>query len=207
MDSFTKSANQKDFILLWGRLLMVKELKDIFNAEKALKMSQAKLENAMEIAKLASWEFDVLNNQYIFNDRFYNMIGTSAIREGGYTMTSEDYINKFVHPDDVQFVLDGLKKSLQNKESAFGTQLEHRIILEDGDVRNMAVNIKVIMPNRDHDAFAYGTIQDITEWKRIEDELIESEEKFREVFNKANDAMFLHKIDGKNPGNFLEVND
>ena len=186
---------------------MVKELKDIFNAEKALKMSQAKLENAMEIAKLASWEFDVLNNQYIFNDRFYNMIGTSAIREGGYTMSSEDYINKFVHPDDVQFVLDGLKKSLQNKESAFGTQLEHRIILEDGDVRNMAVNIKVIMPNRDHDAFAYGTIQDITEWKRIEDELIESEEKFREVFNKANDAMFLHKIDGKNPGNFLEVND
>ena len=71
----------------------------------------------------------------------------------------------------------------------------------------MAVNIKVIMSAGDHGAFAYGTIQDITEWKRIEDELIESEEKFREVFNKANDAIFLHKIDGKNPGNFLEVND
>ena len=77
---------------------MVKEVKDIFNTEKALKMSQAQLENAMEIAKLASWEFDVLNNQYIFNDRFYTMIGTSAVREGGYTMSSEDYLTNLYIP-------------------------------------------------------------------------------------------------------------
>ena len=186
---------------------MVKEVKDILNTENALKMSQVQLENAMEIAKLASWEFDILNNQFIFNDRFYTMIGSSAIKEGGYTMSSEDYLNKFIHPDDVQYVLDGMKKSLKNNESAFGTQLEYRIILEDGDVRNMAVHNKVIMSTRDHGPYVYGTIQDITEWKKIEEELIESEEKFREVFNKANDAMFLHKIHGKNPGNFLEVND
>jgi hypothetical protein len=32
----------------------------------------------------------------------------------------------------------------------------------------MAVRIKVIMPTKDHGPFAYGTIQDITEWKNIE---------------------------------------
>ncbi len=186
---------------------MVKEVKDILNTEKALKMSQVQLENAMEIANLASWEFDILNNRYILNDRFYTMIGTSAIKEGGYTMSSEDYFNRFIHPDDVEFVLDDMKKSLKNKKSAFDTQLEHRITLENGDIRHMAVRIKVIISTENHGPYAYGTIQDITEWKNIEEELIENEEKFREVFNKANDAMYLHKLHGKSPGNFLEVND
>ena len=77
---------------------MAKEFRDVLNTEKALKMSQIQLENAMEIANLASWEFDIFNDCYIFNDRFYTMIGTSAIKEGGYTMSSEDYFNRFIHP-------------------------------------------------------------------------------------------------------------
>jgi PAS domain S-box-containing protein len=107
------------------------------------------------------------------------MIGTLAIKEGGYTMSSQDYFNRFIHPEDVEFVLEGMKKSLKNKKSAFGTQLEHRITLQNGNIRYMAVHIKVIMPTDDHGPYVYGTIQDITEWKNIEEELIESEEKFR----------------------------
>jgi PAS domain S-box-containing protein len=186
---------------------MVKGVKDLLRADKALKMSQLQLENAMEMANLASWEFDVLNKQYLFNDRFYSMMGTSASEEGGYTMASNEYFNKFIHPDDLHFVIDGMEKSLKNKKSAFGTQLEHRIILKDGTIRYMSVRIKYLIQTEDHSPYAYGTIQDITEWKNIEKELIEREEKFHEVFNKANDAMFLHKLDGTDPGNFLEVND
>ena len=143
---------------------MVKEVKDILNTEKALKMSQVQLENAMEIANLASWEFDILNNRYILNDRFYTMIGTSAIKEGGYTMSSEDYFNRFIHPDDVEFVLDDMKKSLKNKKSAFDTQLEHRITLENGDIRHMAVRIKVIISTENHGPYAcllYTSCNDI----------------------------------------------
>jgi PAS domain S-box-containing protein len=186
---------------------MVKGVKDLSKIDNALKMSQVHLENAMEMANLASWEFDVLNKQYFFNDRFYTMLGTTASEMGGYTMNCKDYINQFVHPDDVQFVLDGMNKSFKNKESGFGTQLEHRIILKDGTIRYMYIHIRDLIQTPDHGPYAYGTMQDITEWKNIEKELMESEEKFREVFNKANDAMFLHKLDGKNPGNFLEVND
>ena len=45
----------------------------------------------------------------------------------------------------MEFVLDDMKKSLKNKKSAFDTQLEHRITLENGDIRHMAVRIKVII--------------------------------------------------------------
>ncbi|HML05161.1 MAG TPA: PAS domain S-box protein, partial [Methanobacterium sp.] len=49
---------------------------------------------------------------------------------------------------------------------------------------------------------------DITERKKSEKEIQESEEKFRGVFNNANDAIFLHPIlPGNIPGHFTEIND
>jgi PAS domain S-box-containing protein len=53
-----------------------------------------------------------------------------------------------------------------------------------------------------------GINQDITEHKRAEEALKESEKKFHEIFNKANDAIHLHEIgkDGR-PGKFIDINE
>jgi len=48
---------------------------------------------------------------------------------------------------------------------------------------------------------------DITDRRKAEEALKESEELFREVFNKANDAVFLHEMTPKGPGKYLLVND
>ena len=40
----------------------------------------------------------------------------------------------------------------------------------------------------------------------IEKELRKSETKFREIFNNANDAVFIHEISPEGPGKFLDVN-
>lgn len=50
--------------------------------------------------------------------------------------------------------------------------------------------------------------RDITERKQMENALKKSEEKFREIFNKANDMITLHEMkeDGL-PGKFIEVNE
>ena len=186
---------------------MVENIDEVLKAEKALIMSQVQLENALEMANLASWEFNWSKHEYLFNDRFYSMFGTSADMEGGYTMSAEDYFNKFIHPDNIQFISGAMKKSLETGESVFGTELEHKIVRADRKTRNMVVRIRIVKATENHDTFAYGTIQDVTERKKIEEELKDSEEKFREVFYKANDAIFLHKLEGKHPGNFLEVND
>ncbi|MEI6842794.1 MAG: PAS domain-containing sensor histidine kinase, partial [Methanomicrobiales archaeon] len=52
-----------------------------------------------------------------------------------------------------------------------------------------------------------GTGTDITERKRAEGALQENEELFREVFNNANDAIFLHEMTQEGPGKYILVND
>jgi PAS domain S-box-containing protein len=66
------------------------------------------------------------------------------------------------------------------------------------------LNITVFSPEKDYFVVVF---EDITERKNSELALIQSEEKFREVFNNANDAMFLQKVTKKGPGKFIEVND
>lgn len=47
----------------------------------------------------------------------------------------------------------------------------------------------------------------IIDHKRTEKALLESEERFRQLFNNASDAIYLHAFTQEGPGNFFEVND
>jgi len=73
-------------------------------AEEALRTSEAQLSNAMEIARLGYWEYDVADDLFTFNDHFYAIFRTTAEKVGGYKMSSAQYAKRFVHPDDVAVV-------------------------------------------------------------------------------------------------------
>ena len=80
-------------------------------------------------------------------------------------------------------------------------------IHKDGQKLDVSVSLSPIY-DVSGELIGISTItRDITNNKKLESALKESEEKFREVFNNANDAMFLHKVYGKDLGKFIEVND
>ena len=79
---------------------------------------------------------------------------------------------------------------------------------KDGTVADISLSISPIMDSAGEVVSVSTIARDITHHKRMELKIQESEEKFREVFNNANDAIFLNPLKGNGePGKFLEVND
>ncbi|HMK53903.1 MAG TPA: PAS domain S-box protein [Methanobacteriaceae archaeon] len=152
----------------------IRDINERKKAEEDLRLSQIRLANAMDLAHLANWELDISTNRFIFNEKFYSMLGTTLDNEGSYSMPIEDYIIKYVHPDDTQFIAAGMKRSLDVHESTFGTEFEHRIIRRDGETRYVAIHIRIIPATESQSAYIYGTVQDITERKIAEEKLKES---------------------------------
>nr|WP_319374751.1 PAS domain S-box protein [uncultured Methanobacterium sp.] len=79
---------------------------------------------------------------------------------------------------------------------------------KDGSVISVSLSVSPIKDAAGEVIGASSIARDITSSKKMELQIQESEEKFREVFNNANDAIFLYDIKNDGTfGNFLEAND
>jgi len=149
--------------------------------EDALRASQAQLSEALQIAQLANWEYDVANDRFTFNDHFYAIFHTTAEREGGYSISSARYAERFVHPDDVAVVGVEIQRALASTDRHYIRQLDHRILYADGGVGYITVHIHIERDAQGRILRYYGANQNITERKRAEEALRISEERFRDV--------------------------
>jgi len=138
--------------------------------EEELRESRARLKMAREMSSLVQWQYDATTGIFYFDNHFYSLYGASAVREGGYLMSTKTYFRKFVHPDDMPEVKEAFQRSLSNVVTNPACQIEHRIIRADGVERHIFVRWEVI---RDHDGKLIkilGANQDITERNQAEEE-------------------------------------
>lgn len=169
-------------------------LKDITGrrqAEEALKQSQLCLGEAMDLARLANWEFDVTTGTFTFNDRFYALYGTTAEIEGGYQMPAEVYTRKFVHPDEQDVVGNEVNKAIHTTDPDYLSQVEHRIIRRDGEIRHILVRFRITKDDNGRTVKTHGANQDISDRKRSEEALMRSESRYRALFLGAAEGILV----------------
>jgi len=138
-------------------------------AEEEIQSDRFQLDIAMDTALLAYWEYDEASNTYLFNDRFYNLYGTTAQMESGYVMSQEKYYRDFIHPNDLDYVLEMASKA----PDFYGNPMhfQHRIIRRDGEVRYIAVFPSHITNEEGKVVKIFGVNQDITDLKRANEDL------------------------------------
>jgi PAS domain S-box-containing protein len=138
--------------------------------QRSLECSERRLGDALDLAKAADWEFDVATRTLTFNDRFYALYGTSAEREGGYTMPADEYTRRFLFPEDAHIVANGIARAIAESDPHAKWQLEHRILRRDGQTRFIFARITTIRDAQGRTIGAHGVNQDITERKLAEEE-------------------------------------
>ena len=178
-------------------LSVLTDLTEQRRADEALRSSRLHLSEAMDIAHLVYWERDPLTGNFVFNDPFYAFYGTTAEREGGYVMTGEEYARRFIHPDDMHLLREAVEKRDSSKGREFVNDVEHRIIRRDGEVRHILARIRATKDDRGRIVRCWGANQDITERKRSEESLRQSERQYRELAESLPRPIFEADIRGR----------
>ena len=164
---------------------VIRDITERKRVEEKLRESALQLSEAADLARIAYWEYDEATGEFIFNDAFYDLYGTSAEQEGGYRMAKSEYGKRFVHPDDLPLYHQGLEKSTLRPGPELVADIEHRIVRRDGEVRHILVRISIAKDDSGRIVERYGTNQDITERKKAQEQLKEKEERFRKIFEES----------------------
>ncbi len=134
----------------------------------------------------------VINNMHdtvVLVDRMgiINFVSPSVKRLFGYDPEEVigTHILEFVHPEDRKFIEGKLKEPGKTQRL-----FECRVITKNGEIRYCQATSEPVYRNGIIVGFA-GSIRDITEVKKVEKELLESEEKFRMLAEKSVVGIYL----------------
>jgi diguanylate cyclase (GGDEF)-like protein/PAS domain S-box-containing protein len=130
----------------------------------ALARSEARLAEAQRIALIGNWEWDVVKNEVSWSYEAYHIFG---LTQENFVSPFETFLNH-IHPDDREFVKKSFDEALYQKKSL---DIDHRIILKDATVRIAHEKAVIISDSKGRAVQMVGTVQDITERKRAEEEV------------------------------------
>lgn len=138
----------------------------------SVQKSESALNEAMAIAGMANWELDLETLRFIFNDHLYQMLGTTAEEQGGYELSAEEYIRKFIHPEDAELIAGEIQASLQAPDPQnYKASVEFRLIRKDGQILYMSSDYRLRVNKQGRAVRGIGSFLDITERKLLENQL------------------------------------
>jgi len=146
------------------------------------------------------WDWDVLNNKVYRNEeQFVKILKLPA------ELRNEDngFWNSRIHPDEGDLKAKILG-NLEKDKSATHFEEEYRFLRGDGEYIYVVDKGYAVRNEQGRVIRIIGSLQDITESKKKEAQLRESEEKYRLFFNSIPASVFIWSLDDYK---ILEVNE
>src|SRR6266404_6264769 len=171
-----------DLIEVIGTVIDITERK---SAEQTLRQSEAYLAEAQRLSQTGSWAWNPNPNKDIryWSEECYRVLGFDP---AGPLPRFEEFFQK-IHPNDQAASRERFETAIRDKADF---ELDYRIVHPDRGVRDVHVVGHSIL-DRSGDLHEFvGTVIDVTERKRAEEELRASERKYRHLVDTT--PAFIH---------------
>ena len=168
-----------------------------------LRQSEERYRTILESIEDGYYEVDLAGNLTFFNESICESLGYS--RDELIGMNNRQYTDE----ENARKVYQTFSKVYTSGRPAKG--FDWQIIRKDGTNRHVDASVSLIKDSEDHPIGFRGIVREITERKRMERALRESEEKYRELYNDSKraeqvyhsllqtsaDAVIIYDMEGK----------
>lgn len=137
-------------------------------AEEELRKSDERLREAQAMAHIGNWNWDITGNNLYWSDEVYRIFGLKPQEFGA---TYESFLT-YVHPDDRAAVELSVSDALVNHRAY---EISHRIVRPDGAERIVHERAAVMCDAEGKPARMAGTVQDVTEHRKMEAEILKAQ--------------------------------
>ena len=122
---------------------------------------------------LGSWEMDLSRMETYWSDDTYRIFGISQDQYNG---TYEGFL-RIIHPHD----RDRIDNVIQNELKMASLEMEYRIIKPDDSICNILHKADCIFDQDGNQVYLFGTIQDITDKKELQDIIGQTQETIHRI--------------------------
>ncbi len=159
-------------------------------AEAAASRTERMLHKAESLAHLGSWDLDCETWHLTWSDETYRIFG---LKPGECVLTYEAFLS-MVHPDDRSAVDTTYFASLADGKDTY--TIEHRLLRAGtGEVRYVVERCEHQRDESGRVFCSFGMVHDITEAKRAEQRLRESEQHFRTLADSGHALIWTRGLD------------
>jgi PAS domain S-box-containing protein len=146
-------------------LTISRDVSERKQAESVAKANEERLKLAFDAAKIGTGEMDLQTQTVNLSEPMQRVVG---LPPGTSTLSFADWVGKVIHPEDRASVQQAVEKGLAGEPNI---SLDYRIVWPDGTVRWATSRATVFYDQAGNATQIIGAIMDITDRKRLEDEL------------------------------------
>ncbi len=162
------------------------DITDKKKAENDLREKSELLKETQRIANLGSWEFDISTQALKWSEETYRIAGIDIRQK----ITMDNYLNT-VYPEDRNKLKSAIEKALVSKNS-YEIELRHK--KPDGTNNHVITRGKPVL-EKGEVKILIGSVQDITQLKKAETALKESEARLEMFFQRSGEGFFFMMLD------------
>lgn len=150
-----------------------------------------RLEESQELAKIGTFEYDLVNNEIFWSKELYRISGYMND-----TPVTNELVDRIVHPEDKYFVFKIPVDALEKKENYV---MEYRIITPDGRMKYVCTKGYAEYDSKGVPIRLLGATQDITDEKILKNKLLSSFVTLENSYNAIATVGLTGHIEYANP--------